>query len=113
MTFRNFLSYVLVPATTVLFILPQASNASIFKDISILESSNNTELRLLLVQASCVANDNLSDTAEVYIGRCRKGSIKSEFPGELLQETLKNIKAGSSANYKKAWKLLNDSRFAK
>ncbi len=113
MIFRNFLSYFVVPATTVLFILPTASNASNFRDISTLDKSNITELRLLIVQASCVANDNLGDTAEVYIGRCRKGSIKSEFPGELLQETLKNIKAGSAANYKKAWKLLNDSRFAK
>jgi hypothetical protein len=63
--------------------------------------------------ADCVANNNLSETAQSYIGRCRKGSINSEFPGEMYSKTLGGIKSGSSAIHKKAWKLLNDKRFAK
>jgi hypothetical protein len=50
----------------------------------------------------------LGDIADSFISRCRKASIRQEFPGELLNETLGNIKAGNAANYKKAWKLLND-----
>jgi hypothetical protein len=63
--------------------------------------------------ADCVANNNLSETAQSYIGRCRKGIINSEFPGEMYSLTLGAIKNGSTANHNKAWKLLNDSRFAK
>ena len=63
--------------------------------------------------ADCVANNNLSETAQSYIGRCRKGSINSVFSGEMYSKTLGEIKSGSSAVHKKAWKLLNDSRFAK
>lgn len=63
--------------------------------------------------ADCVANNNLSEKAQSYIGRCRKGSINSEFPSEMYSETLNVIKNGSTANHKKAWKLLNDSRFVK
>ena len=63
--------------------------------------------------ADCVATNNLSETAQSYINRCRKGSINSEFPGEMYSKTLKEIKSGTSAVHKKAWKLLNDGRFAK
>ncbi|HEX2087223.1 MAG TPA: hypothetical protein VHF89_16190 [Solirubrobacteraceae bacterium] len=63
--------------------------------------------------ASCVANENLGERADPFISRCRKASIRREFPSELLQETLGAIKRGSSAAHKKAWKLLNDNRFKK
>ena len=63
--------------------------------------------------ADCVASNNLSETARSYISRCRKGSINSVFPGEMYSKTLGEIKSGRSAVHKKAWKLLNDSRFAK
>ncbi|MGW1741667.1 hypothetical protein ACWCPQ_23010 [Nocardia sp. NPDC001965] len=39
--------------------------------------------------------------------------IRQEFPSELLQSTLGDIKGGSSAVQKKGWKLLNDNRFKK
>lgn len=61
----------------------------------------------------CVARNNLDEVAQSFIGRCCKGTINSEFPGELLRETLKTIQRGNSATYKKAWKLLNDNRFKK
>jgi hypothetical protein len=61
----------------------------------------------------CVANNNLGETADSFISRCRKASIRSEFPGEFLGSTLGEIKKGKSARHKKAWKLLNDNRFKK
>lgn len=65
------------------------------------------------IAGNCVANDNLTEVADNFISRCRKASIRSEFPGELLSETLGNIKKGKTARHKKAWKLLNDNRFKK
>lgn len=62
---------------------------------------------------NCKTKDNLGEIADSFISRCRKASIRAEFPGELLRETLGNIKRGNAANYKKAWKLLNDGRFKK
>ena len=62
---------------------------------------------------SCVANDNLGEMADSFIGRCCQASIRREFPGEMLNETLGNIKRGTTARHKKAWKLLNDNRFKK
>ncbi|MGY2024709.1 MULTISPECIES: hypothetical protein [Nocardia] len=63
--------------------------------------------------SDCVANENLGEVADKYISRCRKGSIRSEFPSELLQTSLGDIKNGNSAAHKRAWKLLNDGRFKK
>ncbi|PTL83338.1 hypothetical protein [Vitiosangium sp. GDMCC 1.1324] len=63
--------------------------------------------------AGCAANENLVEPAISFIGRCRKGSITREFPRELLAVPLGVIKHGESAVHKKAWKLLNDNRFAK
>lgn len=63
--------------------------------------------------ADCVAKNNLSEKADPYISRCRKASIRKEFPSEHLNDTLGDIQKGKSASEKKAWKLLNDKRFAK
>ena len=63
--------------------------------------------------SSCVARESLSEKAGLFIIRCRRASINREFPSELLGKTLGDIQKGESATYKKAWKLLNDSRFAK
>jgi hypothetical protein len=63
--------------------------------------------------ADCIASNNLSSTAEAYISRCRKGSIRSVFPSQFLSATLATIRAGKTAAHKTAWKLLNDGRFAK
>lgn len=62
---------------------------------------------------SCEANDNLSLFADTFISVCRKASIRREFPSEFLNTSLEDIKKNKSATGKKAWKLLNDSRFKK
>ena len=62
---------------------------------------------------SCEANDNLSLLANTFISVCRKASIRREFPSEFLNSYLEDIKKNKSASGKKAWKLLNDSRFKK
>lgn len=63
--------------------------------------------------ASCTAKHNLNETCQSFISRCCKGSIHSEFPSEFLDSKISVVKKGKSANYKKAWKLLNDNRFKK
>ncbi|GAB4564355.1 MAG: hypothetical protein Tsb0020_14470 [Haliangiales bacterium] len=63
--------------------------------------------------ADCNARNNLGEVADKFISRCRKGSIRREFPSQYLSKTLKVIKGDSSADGKKAWKLLNDNRFKK
>ena len=58
----------------------------------------------------------LAKTAEQIISEKKKGSIRQEFPGEWLGETVENIeKAAKSgdASARKAKKLLNDKRFDK
>lgn len=73
----------------------------------------SVELTPRAYAAGCVARENLEEKAGLFIIRCRRASIHREFPGELLKETLGTIQKGSSATSKKAWKLLNDNRFAK
>ena len=63
--------------------------------------------------ADCVAGNNLGETARSFISRCRKGSINREFPSELLDWTLEQIRNCTTAACRKAWKLLNDNRFKK
>ena len=66
--------------------------------------------------APCEYDDNLNDTARTFIGRCCEGGINREFPGEYYDVTLSQIKADSkagNASARKAYKLLNDSRFRK
>jgi len=65
---------------------------------------------------SCDYDDNLSDLAQSFIGRCCRGGINSEFPGEYYNVTLGTIKSkaqNSVGQAKKAYKLLNDNRFRK
>lgn len=65
---------------------------------------------------SCDYDDNLSDTAQTFIGRCCRGGINGEFPGEYYNVTLDTIRSEAQKSVgqaKKAYKLLNDSRFRK
>ena len=61
----------------------------------------------------CDVSQNLDETCRSFIGRCRRGGINSEFPGQFYDVTIRVVKDGSSADHKKAWKLLNDNRFVK
>ncbi|MGH3568945.1 MAG: hypothetical protein ACRDRH_23550 [Pseudonocardia sp.] len=61
----------------------------------------------------CNARNNLDEVAAKFISRCRKGSINREFPDSHRPRTLGQIMSGQTADDKKAWKLLNDGRFAK
>lgn len=61
----------------------------------------------------CVAINNLDELAATFISRCRKASIRREYPGTHLSRYLGEIRSGKTANDKKAWKLLNDNRFKK
>lgn len=62
---------------------------------------------------NCNFLDNLSEAADSFISRCRKGSIRREFPGNYYSQTLGDIDRDTSKVGKKARKLLNDSRFKK
>lgn len=67
------------------------------------------------------SKDSLDDlysgkTANEIISEYRKGSVRTEFPGELLHKTWEEIKAGAAVGkqaYKTAKKLLTDGRFKK
>ncbi len=59
------------------------------------------------------AIEKFESKAGDWIGKQCKGSINREFPDSLRDKTLTEIRRGNSAEYKKAWKLLNDKRFQK
>ncbi|MEU8568889.1 hypothetical protein AB0C51_11090 [Streptomyces pathocidini] len=65
---------------------------------------------------TCRAGDNLDEVAAKFISRCKKGSIRREFPTDRLSRTLSEIFDGKRRGDRddvKAWKLLNDRRFDK
>ena len=80
---------------------------------------------------SCNPRDNMNETADSFIGRCCKGSIRSVFPGEYLNKTMneiqQNCKVGSrrdcedgdeptldsAQKARTAWKLLTRSEYRK
>ncbi|MFG2141130.1 hypothetical protein [Streptomyces sp. NPDC048650] len=65
---------------------------------------------------SCRAADNLGEIAAKFISRCKKGSIRREFPTDRLSRSLGQIYDGKLKGDRddvKAWKLLNDRRFDK
>lgn len=64
----------------------------------------------------CRAGDNLDEIAAKFISRCKKGSIRREFPSDRLSRSLQEIYDGKQRGDRddvKAWKLLNDRRFDK
>lgn len=64
-------------------------------------------------QADCNFSNNLSETADSFISRCRKAGIRNEFPGEYYAVTLGEIDRDRSARGKKARKLLTNKRWIK
>ena len=91
---------------------------------------NSAEIEEILTDADEVLSDRVKQLAREaikklrtkardWIGQQCKGSINQEFPEELREKTLEEIQdlsrsKGDGADVaKKAWKLLNDSRFRK
>ncbi len=80
---------------------------------------------------SCNPRDNMGETAESFIGRCCKGSIRQVFPAEYLSKTMNEIqqscKVGSrrdcddgdeptlesARRARTAWKLLDRGEYRK
>ncbi|WP_157230827.1 hypothetical protein [Brevibacillus sp. BC25] len=64
----------------------------------------------------CVDSWLNAETADEYISKNRKGSIRREFPSEYLDKTLNEIEKDAKNGERKARtakKLLNDNRFKK
>ncbi|MFG2149055.1 hypothetical protein ACGFRG_33370 [Streptomyces sp. NPDC048696] len=76
-------------------------------------AATTTTATAVVADDACAANDNLGEIANNFISRCRKGSIRSVFPGQHYGDTLGEIKGCGEASCKTAWKLLNDNRFKK
>ena len=91
---------------------------------------DSAEIEEILEDAKDVLSDKAKQTgreaikklrtkAQDWIGQKCKGSVNREFPSELKDKTLEEIKNLSQGKgdladaAKKAWKLLNDSRFLK
>lgn len=64
---------------------------------------------------NCEYQDNLSETANSFIGRCCIGQIRRQFPGEYLDATLADIQIAQRLDRRArtSYKLLNDQRFRK
>lgn len=86
-----------------LFVLPACDRSSSLGEGGVITQTDNR----------CRYDDNLDESADSFISRCRKGSIRREFPSDYYGKTLREIKRDKSANGKKAYKLLNDGRFKK
>jgi hypothetical protein len=80
---------------------------------SILDAIADDDISVALRQRAQDAVAKFRSKAGDWIAKKCKGSINSEFPSELRNKTLEEIKNGADAVSKKAWKLLNDSRFKK
>ena len=59
------------------------------------------------------AIDKFDSRADDWISENCRGSINAEFPGEMRDKSLGEIRNGRTSAHKKAWKLLNDNRFKK
>ncbi len=58
---------------------------------------------------------NLALTANQFISKCCKASVRNEFPGELYDNTVRDIRDNRSRNdsYKTAWKLISRGEYRK
>ncbi|MBD0743172.1 hypothetical protein [Streptomyces sp. CBMA152] len=81
--------------------------------VSATATASASSATAVVAEDVCAANDNLGEIATNFISRCRKGSIRSVFPGQHYGDTLGYIKGCGDASCKTAWKLLNDNRFKK
>lgn len=75
------------------------------------QASADSSITASQTVASCLAKDNLSSTADAFISRCKRASIRRKFPSQYYPVTLAVIKRDKTSPGKTAWKLLNDHRF--
>lgn len=64
----------------------------------------------------CNATNNQDEIAQSFIGRCCKGSIRAEFPGQWLSRLIGEVRKAADAGDKTArtaWKLLNKGEYKK
>ncbi|WP_143598059.1 hypothetical protein [Tolypothrix sp. NIES-4075] len=78
-------------------------------------ASTTGELQAQAGANNCFYYDNLDLTANEFISKCCKGSIRQRFPGQFLTTTLEFIDTARAIDRdaKTAYKLLNDGRFRK
>ena len=76
---------------------------------NIMDALSDPKLR----KAAQDALDKFNSKAGDWIGKNCKGAINREFPENLRDKTLEEIRRGNSKEYKKAWKLLNKKQFQK
>ena len=76
---------------------------------NIMDALSDPKLR----KAAQDALDKFSSKAGDWIEKNCKGAINREFPENLRDKTLEEIRRGNSKEYKSAWKLLNDKQFQK
>lgn len=76
-------------------------------------AATSSSIVVSLIPPGCGVTENLDSTANDYIEKCRKASVRNEFPSEYFERTLAQIKVDRTTKGRKAWKLLTDSRFAK
>jgi hypothetical protein len=64
---------------------------------------------------TCVIADNRSDTVQTFVGRCYKGSVRSEMPGTMWSKTVGDVADNRSkdGDYRKAWKLISKEEYRK
>jgi len=92
----------------------QVTSAVAQGDVCALESLLATgELTTAQTAAVQAAIAKYRSTAVQWICKNCKGSIAREFPSQLYNKTLEQIRNGTDAVSKKAWKLLNKSEFRK
>lgn len=66
-------------------------------------------------QCSIASPLNLTLTARQFIGKCCQGRVNAEFPGELYENTVRDIRdnKNKSDSYKTAWKLISRQEYRK
>lgn len=126
----NFYSYVLDNPTNLSDPFGKQTNSVDSSMLQAIARGNSAEIEEILDDAGDVLSDRVKQAAREAIKKLRtkakdwiaqkcKGSVNQEFPGEMREKTLEEIKSlakgkGDLADKAKtAWKLLTDSRFQK
>lgn len=70
---------------------------------------------VMAIPPSCNPNDNLTLTADQFLAKCVRGSVRREFPSQLLNVTVDYLQNNRnlSPDHSKAWKFISQTRFRK